>query len=94
MKKTAKQIKEPVLEVKTKSGTTYRIFMVNVGDLWQRGKFSFYPSLTASMIVEEESVNGYHVQELNIDDQNTWTWIQARMQEALDNYKPTGKDYL
>lgn len=53
-----------------------RIYLVNPGEVWRKGRFSFAPRKTASLIFEAEFASHYSVEECNIRDENTWKWLQ------------------
>lgn len=79
----------PVLVVNPR-GVTHRIYIVQPGEVWMKGKFAYRPIKTASLILETvtKSPGTYRVEEVSLRDEQTWKWISEMMQLAVNDGRP------
>jgi hypothetical protein len=87
-KPMTKQVTRPVLEIHN-GNSTFRLWVINPGQFAALGKaralqFPHNPSdKTASLIYETISPSGHSATELNLDDAETWAWIQKWMVQGM-----------
>lgn len=91
IKRKAREMKtsnplEPILELRNQDQIE-RLFALNPGEAWAKGKFRFMANKTASLIYERSSPSGYFVEEVDLRDENTWEWLQRLAANGLEAIK-------
>ena len=61
-----------------------RLYAINPGERWHRGRFEFSPTKTASLIYEKQDPDHFYVEECDLRSMSIWTWISDFMQVGMD----------